>query len=509
MELQTTMKQINTIDTVFDDFDERPVDCDFVLPEYLPDIAAVLKCIMKPVVQTHQVSGDRIMADGTVWLQILYLDEDRKCVRSFENTQPFTSVFTVKEISSNCHIQLATKVNYVNCRATSPRRVDVHGAFSVKLTVTGERERTIVESTDCESICTQNQTVGYSKPVAFAQKAFSINEVLELVGGNQAEMLIRTEAVPCITDCKIMMGKVVVKGEILLKTVYATDTVAGVLGCSENTILFSQIIDAEGLDEEGLCSCKASLLFCEVHPTQNPGGENKLLSLSAKILITVQAYRTEFCNLISDAYHTRFPLKTEKTRVALSRITKITQDTIKTPVTVELPDADIHDVIDLWCEITSADGRCEKENSFTDNKLLVCMLTRDENGVLSYYERPVDFTLTHTETAECMLPTVTVLKTEYRISGKTVDLQLTVGVDRLYTESDDCTAICAMSADDTAPYTQEEGMDRCCMKIYFASAGETIWDIAKAEHISVDDIYAENNLTENILTEDTMLLLTL
>lgn len=120
MDIQVTNKVIGTTETLFDDFDERPVDCDFVLPDYLPDIAAVLKCIMKPVVQSKQISGDRLMVDGVANIRVLYLDEARKCVRSCEFSQPFTSTFNVKNLGIGACIRLDAKANYVNCRATSP-----------------------------------------------------------------------------------------------------------------------------------------------------------------------------------------------------------------------------------------------------------------------------------------------------------------------------------------------------------------------------------------------------
>ena len=78
MELQTTCGRVGLTQTVFDDVEERPVDGDFVLPDYLPEITAILKCRMRPVVQSHQISGDRVIADGTVYLQLLYLDEERR-----------------------------------------------------------------------------------------------------------------------------------------------------------------------------------------------------------------------------------------------------------------------------------------------------------------------------------------------------------------------------------------------------------------------------------------------
>lgn len=40
MDLKVMNKGIAVCETLFDDFDEASVDCDFVLPDYCPDIAA-------------------------------------------------------------------------------------------------------------------------------------------------------------------------------------------------------------------------------------------------------------------------------------------------------------------------------------------------------------------------------------------------------------------------------------------------------------------------------------
>ena len=170
MDIQVTNKVIGTTESLFDDFDERPVDCDFVLPDYLPDIAAVLKCTMKPVVQSKQLSGDRLIADGVANLRVLYLDEARKCVRSCEFTQPFTSTFNVKNAGVGACIRLDAKPNYVNCRATSPRRLDIHGAFSVKLKVTAEGGQEVVSSARGEGVYTRTKPLYYTVPTSSAEK---------------------------------------------------------------------------------------------------------------------------------------------------------------------------------------------------------------------------------------------------------------------------------------------------------------------------------------------------
>ena len=144
MDFQVMNRAVPVNETLFDDFDERPVDCDFVLPDYCPDIAAVLKCTLKPVIQSKQLSGDRLLVDGQATIRVMYLDEGRKCVRCCEFSQPFTSTFSVKNAGVNACIRATAKTDYVNCRATSPRRLDVHGAFTVKLKITAQGSREVV-----------------------------------------------------------------------------------------------------------------------------------------------------------------------------------------------------------------------------------------------------------------------------------------------------------------------------------------------------------------------------
>ena len=507
MELHTATKQIGALETVFDDFNEQPVDCDFVLPDYLPDIAAILKCVMHPVVQTHQISGDRVITDGIVTLRVLYLDEERKCVRSFETTQPFSSTFTVKNMDSGYDALLCAKVNYVNCRATGPRHIDVHGAFSVKLTVQRKCEMSVICAADTADLYVKDAAMSYSVPVACAQKSFTINEVLELDA--VAEMVLRTEAAVKVEECRQMAGKAIVKGELMMKALVAHDTVLGTMGVSCHTIPFSQIVDADGLTDEDVCHCTATLLMCEVHPAQNPGGENKLLSLSAKICLSLRSYRTETDRVIVDAYHTRFPLKLTGKRLALTTVTDCFNDLHTVRGNMNLPDSDVQEIVDLWCENLSTTCDCGAQAVDVQGYALICMVARDSKGVLSYYERPFNFELLlnrvcHRMTADCV-----VLKSEWVCGGGMLDLRLTVQVSAVCMVGAEPFAVAELSADESAPYVLPESMHRCSLKAYFASAGESVWEIAKQQHTSVHALRDENRLEGDCLEEDALLLIPL
>ncbi len=505
MELQTTMRRIGLTQTIFDDFDERPVDCDFMLPDFLPDIAAILKCTMKPVVQSHQISGDRVMADGTVYLHVLYLDEDRRCVRSFESSQPFTSVFTVKELSGNDAVALSAKPNYVNCRATSPRRVDIHGAFSVKLIVTSQTDTEVVETASAKGLYTKGCKVVCTVPGGSAEKTFTLNEVLELETAAPAEMIIRSEAHICVSDCKQLPGKAVIKGDVLLKTVYSTDTVAGTLCQTKHSIPFSQILDVDGLTEEMLCEARAEIVSCDVRLAQNPGGESRLLSVSIKSALSLQCFADEACELLTDAFHTAYPLRLTTQRITPCCITDLTRETVTAQESVVLPDGGIAEILDVWSEVTTV--ACNE--GALEGQLLVQLLARDANGVVSYYERPLDITVPLTGVCDQTAVRATVLDTDHALTGDRLELRIKLLICRRTSAAVSYLAITGVQADESAPYPCAEGMENCQVKVRFAEAGDSLWEIAKAEHASPTALMRENELTEETLTDRTMLLIPL
>ena len=508
MELQTTCGRVGLTQTVFDDVEERPVDGDFVLPDYLPEITAILKCRMRPVVQSHQISGDRVIADGTVYLQLLYLDEERCCVHSYEHAQPFSAAFTVKELKNGDAVRLLTKVNYVNCRATSPRRVDVHGAFGVRLTVIAERAVDIVTEAAGEGLHTRSCLVQTTVPTGCAQKSLSVNEVLEL-GETAVGALVRGETAAVITECRQMRGKAVVKGELLITAVCVTDTQSGMLHHHSERIPFSLIVDAEGLTEDAVCDCRAAVASCDMRPVQDPAGEMRLLSVAAKLTVSLCCYGTEPYRCVNDAFHTAYPLKTETERLYLERVAYVRSDVTTLTLTQALPDGDITEVVDVWCEPMAVECVGAEGQTMLHGQLLTGMITRDGGGMLTYYERPVDYEATLPDACERETAEVMPQELSFSKNGGQLECRLQLAVHRVGKYCEEQTVITQLALDDTSPYAVDGVLAGCCLKVCYAPSGESVWELARREHTSPEAIKNENGLTADVLERDTVLLIPL
>lgn len=506
MDLKVVNKAVAVCETLFDDFDERPVDCDFVLPDYCPDIAAVLKCTLKPVIQQKQLSGDRLLVDGQAVIRVMYLDEGRKCVRCCEFSQPFTSTFAVPSMGPGACVRATAKTDYVNCRATSPRRLDVHGAFTVKLKITAEGGHNIVTNAKGNGLYTRCTPVSYTVPAASAEKTFTVSEVLDLGAGKPpAETLIRAEAVPILTDCKLLANKAILKGDILLKNLYASDVSAGNMEQVRHEIPFSQIVDVDGLNDEWQCEVFLDILSSDIHISVNQNGESCLLSVSIKIAAQIQCYRSGAAEVVTDAYSALCPLKLETARLDTRHLTAVRRETSVLKETFELPPDGVSEIVDVWCEATPLVQRCEEGKAYIDGRLLISMLARDPGGAVAYYERPADFTLEFEERCDSMTADLHVMEVEYAILGGKVELRLELDVVRCCYADDGCMAVTALAADEGAAFPKE----KAALKICYAGAGESIWDIAKCCRTSMEAVMEENGLSGEVLSENTMLLVPL
>ncbi|MBQ6830725.1 MAG: DUF3794 domain-containing protein [Clostridia bacterium] len=509
MELQIAKRCIKAMEILPEEVSEESLDCDLLLPDYLPDIAAIFKCIAEPMVQHHQISGDRVMVEGTTKIQILYSDEERNNVYTFETVQAFGCSFPLKETKDDSFIKFFAQNNVVNCRAISPRRVDIHGTFSVKLIRYAEREKICLELPLEKECQTKVETVPYSRLVGGKSKSFTINETLELADSVEAHTLLRSSAVSHVTECKAIKNKAIVKGEVFLRTIYVMNGESGKIGCSENHIPFSQIVDLEGLEEDHLCFCQTAVSHCEVHPAQTTVGENKLLSVSLKINLELGAFCTENVSVLTDAYRTDCTIKNSMELMEFCAVTTAENRLESASATWELPDTEIEYPEDLWCDIESVSESLRDEGKILAIAATVSMLTRNKNHSLAFYERPIELNVPLQGLAESNQIRINVLKTAWRIQGTFCELTVTLAVEFCTSAIRKIQTVSEMEMMEKENDEGKEKKEKCCAKIYFAEKGESVWEIGKKHRIAIENVCYENNLTaDDVLQNDCMIMLT-
>lgn len=484
---------------------QQAVDLDFTLPDYCADIEKILKCSLIPKIYTRSLSAGQLRVDGASVVRILYCDSQKKALRCCEQTVPFSAAIPVNsEIAENIILTTA-KPEYINCRALSPRRLSVHGAFSLYSSVVCKKSYDVFESV--EDDCLQIKCI--SKEVCelceFTQEQFSINESVSLSSSNSVETIVRSSVTAVVKDYRESADKFIVNGEITLRMLYICDSVSGETDQFIYVFPFTQSI---GITEGGcdITDIRLDVLSYDLLLRSEMISEEPLLNIDVKLCASILGYKKQSLSFIGDAYSTKenTELCYETVPLCCDVLSIASEGVVKAPVT--LGDKNVRKIVDIFTEEPSLMATFADNNVTFKGKVNVCVLALTDEDELISVERPVDIEITHPVDkiyGYVKNPTGQITSLSFRMSDNN---QLEIRLDmRLCALLGTVEAVSQVT--DAKVTGEVSCSEDCALTLYFARGGEKVWDIAKAYKTPVESINSENSLTEDILSEDKMLLI--
>ena len=131
---------------------ELPVETEILIPDYLPAVFKIVKCLITPVVLQNRVSGGRWQSEGYLRCTVYYQSEEPG-TRLLRTEQKFAFEKLV-ELPAGQYADGPAQVwgepEYCNCRAVSEHRIDLRGAYILCAAVAVRRESELLTAlADC------------------------------------------------------------------------------------------------------------------------------------------------------------------------------------------------------------------------------------------------------------------------------------------------------------------------------------------------------------------------
>lgn len=506
MEEKCLKTNIYLNDVLFCDSTEQAIDIDFTLPDFCPDISKIYKCRAVPRISSKGIDGKSITVDGAVVITLIYCDKDGN-LSSYDYQYPFSKTLDMSEECAGANICCKAKCEYINCRAVTGRKVDIHGAVGIFLKVFKRKCTDIISDYDDTNIELLRGTAPATMPMGYAEKYIVIEEdVLIGQGLDSIGNIIRCDAVSCVKETKVMAGKTVVKGEINMSIIYCSQ-MGGNIQSLKTSLPFSQIIDVEGITDACECETKSEIAFFEAKPKMTSSEETRCFSVTAKVLLSCEAYCPNDVEVILDAFSRKYKSEITKSKVSLDKITENVSEIFHTKKNIELDDS-ITSVIDLWCAMSSVATRFEQENMVINGTLVCGMIVRTEKENDVYCEKTIDFQYKYPfknelGTPHCE-PKIEVISCGYTImSPENIEIRADISINAAIYETNEMSLITGVNVDENTPITEHS---KTALTIYFPSKDECVWDIARIYKASVEEIMRINSLESDKLKPGKMIL---
>lgn len=506
MEQKCLKTSVYVNDTVYCDTVEQAIDVDFTLPDYCPDISKIFKCRAVPRIASKGINGKTVTIDGAVNITLIYCDKDGK-LSSYDYQYPFSKSIEMQEECLSANICCKIKCEYINCRAVTGRKVDIHGAAGINIKVFKRKCADIISDYDDSNVELHRGIAPATVPMGYAEKYLLVEEEIR-TGQEQPPIrnILRCDVNSCVKETKVVNDKAVVKGELSVNILYCPEGNSNPQSV-KTQIPFSQIIDVEGITDSCTCETKSEIAFCEIKPKISSNGEAKCFSLTSKILLTCEAYCGNDIAVILDAFSRKYKADIKKDNICFENIISNLSEVYTCKKSIELEE-NITSVVDIWCAVQSCTTKFENGNMIIYGSLAVGMIVINENGNAIYSEKPIDFEYKYPlNTIDGMPrcePQLEIKSCSYTITSSNVfELQVELSINAAIYERKNMALISDMAIDENS-LLEKKG--RAAMTVYFPTENEHVWDIARLYNASVEEIMKINNLDNDILTEGKMIL---
>ena len=494
MEPNYVKSEIKRRKAIFNSNCEIGLEGEMVLPDACPDIDRILKCTANARVNQKRLDFPRLFVSGSVFLRVLYLDL-KNCVQSYDTQIPFSKNIDVSGEGENPVVNVKTSLQYLNCRQLSERRIDTRLTICMNVEIKACDTVSIMCDIEDEGAEIKREKIEITEPIYSCCESFTIAEEYELAQPISAVTKMNADA--RVLEYKCTAGRVLLRGEVEIDICYL---------CSEGQAVqtahyilpVSHILSCPDATEQD--SINIDIEICKISCEPIGKGESREISVEVLLEACLNAERKREIDAVVDAYIIGRECIAHKREEKMCAFEEPVNKNHRFSFRVDADD--ISEVIDTYAEI--------KNVQFNLNEQGEIMAKCDVDASLIYRNS----------------------QGEALCANKTAPFEVSVAADNRYAGSKCQGGIKLLSAKggqgkgevnaDALIYanvTKEKPVDvlysmdvsdkgildtdaKTALTIYFATAGEDAFDIAKKYSASARAVVCENNLDGTLIKQN-------
>lgn len=278
------------------------VSGDIIVPDVKSDLARILKIDADAVVEGASTLSGKLEVYGKIYITILYVPEnDPKPVCSISTEMPFDTVIENDKITDDVKYACTADVFNVEFNMLNSRKLSVKTVVDLAMRGVRKTEQEFVVSLDSENFEANREEESVYSLVCLKNNKFTSEEVLDFPTGKpSAVSLLKTDVKLLNYQTHIVTGKIVVKGLVESCSLYVSDE--GKIEFVSHEIPFTEVIDADGVNEKCYCDLCLSLLPASASLKADSDGDMRLIELEMLFEAEIVCYEQTDIRLISDCY---------------------------------------------------------------------------------------------------------------------------------------------------------------------------------------------------------------
>ncbi len=501
MDCDIIKSNVNIFKTALDGFSEEKINFDIIIPDYCAAADKILKCDVIPVITSKNIENDKLTVEGICTVNILYADENDGIIRSVSESENFIQTYGLKEKLDNYRIKIKTRATNVVCKLQNSRRISAKAIIGIAVKVMGNSQIELLSGFDNCKIETKFEH--FDKKLFVCNGETDIRIASEIKAENNVTDIVKCNSNIIISEIKPIKDRVIIKGEIQGECIYTYGENIFDIGCSNVVMPFSEMIDAEGCNEDSICDvvCDTLGVRCDIADSD----EQNIINFEFEGRADVCVFENVRIDILQDLYSTECETTFEKNNLSLESLHKSFKfdNKLNQKIEISLDDAIVDNVFvkPLIKNVSVSDKELIIEGDMVISVMVhnssECKTIDKTEGFKVSEHLDTEFAQLRCE-AEAYCIDISTNMTD----DNTMYVESNVAFSILLFEKTNYTVICDVNFSDE----QDKKRDSKIV-LYYAEKGEILWDIAKKYCTSVNIIKRDNNLNSEKINDNCMLLI--
>lgn len=505
MSLELIKEAFKVNNLLGEDTIQTVIENDIIVPDIKPDIARVLLLDGDVFVTGCDTGTDRVVTSGSVVCKILYIaDDEARSLKGITHNIPFSYTIDIPNVRSGMKCRAKAVLEHMDYNLLNGRKINVKGILALECKALDEVDREYsCGLAGLEDIQVLKDEIVLNTFIGSNKINYVIKEDIELPEEKPTiAELLRSDCKIGGKDFKIAEGKVIVKGDINISSLYIADDESRSLQFVENDIAFTQFVDLDDVNDETMVNVDYDMVDCKIDAAEDSDGELRNIKAEININIYVNGICKKTAQLLSDAYCPKSKIVLERNQLELDELFADNKSNIVVKDTIDLSECspEVSEIFNVLSKYNISDKRVEGDKVIIEGSVqssILYLSSSDEQPIFCYKkDSPFRFEVEIKGIRGDMRTDVffELESSNYSIlSSNQVEIRVVISAN---TKVEAKVRIPVINKAIENLLDEKKLNSMPSVIIYITQPGDSLWIIAKKYGTTVDTLMKINNLTD-------------
>lgn len=488
------------------------LDDDFIVPDTMNDIAQVILDAGEIQMEPVKSQSEKVVVRGKLDFHVLYRN-DEGGLQTLGGLIPFEETINVPGLEEKDYVGVTWQLEDLDAGIINSRKLSMKAIVTLEVKVESlfdtEAAVSLGNSTDdgngAPQIETQTRTIDVAAIALRRKDTYRLKEEITLSGSKPAiNRMLWTEMRLNGVTTRPLDGKVHLEGSLMVFAIYEGEGENSMIQWVEESLPFSGEVEMQGAVEEMIPAISVRLIHKGMEEKPDYDGEMRELDVDAVIELDIRLYEEQELEILSDLYATNRELTVEAGDACFDTILtrntgkcklaeKVTMDSGQRILQICHSTGSVKlDEVEVREDVLAMDGVLEVK---------ILYLTDDDSQPVQSATEMIPFHYEAEipgiqEDSVWYLETGAEQLTAVMLGSDTVEIKAVILLDMLVLQP-----ICqpVIQRVETAPVDMKKLQQMPGIVGYIVQEGDSLWEIAKRFHTTVDNIVATNGLTSGTI----------